>query len=137
MFLIVVVRAIRHDVGRAGENLGRGAEIVERAGHSAAIASSARLVVLEPGSTQLARGEELALQPITNLGRSGRNTIVLDDTYVSTDHAAIAYRDGTWWLTDKGSTNGTVVNERPITGDVALKPGDVIGVGRLRFRMAA
>lgn len=122
LFLLVVVRAIRHDIGRAGEGV--------------PTLTPARLVVLDPGQTRLASGQELALQPGTRIGRSGRNTIVLDDAYVSSEHAVIAYDRDRWHLTDRGSTNGTLVNERPVRGDVPLADGDVIGIGKIRLKLA-
>lgn len=123
LFLLFVVRAIRHDVGRAG---------VARPA-----AMSARLVVIEPGDTHLTSGEEIALQPETRLGRSGRNSVVLDDAHVSSEHALISLRDDRWWLTDRGSTNGTSVNDRSVRGEMPLSDGDVIAIGRIRLKVAA
>ncbi len=122
LFLLVVVAAIRRDVGHASAD-------------QAPIPSVGRLTVLEPGTTGLQRGAALALQHVTRLGRSGRNTIVLDDSYVSSEHAVIVYRDGRWWLTDHDSTNGTFVNDQPVDEEVALAPGDVVGIGAIRLRL--
>ncbi len=96
---------------------------------------AAKLVVVDPGDTSLLPGEALPLRPVTRLGRSEGNTIVLDGTYISAEHAAIIQRDGSWWLSDRGSTNGTVVNERPVNGEVGLTPGDVVGIGDVRLRI--
>jgi hypothetical protein len=100
-----------------------------------AVRPAARLVVIDPGDTSLVPGEALPLRSVTRLGRSEGNTIVLDGTYISAEHAAIIQRDGGWWLTDRGSTNGTVVNERPVSGEVGLAPGDVVGIGDVRLRI--
>jgi hypothetical protein len=124
LFLLVVVGAIRRDVGRASTE-------------DRPAARSAQVTVVHPGQTRLTPGASLALQPLTRLGRSGRNTIVLDDSYVSSEHAVIAYREGQWWLSDRNSTNGTFLNDRPVREEVALKPGDVIGIGEIRLRIAA
>lgn len=96
----------------------------------------ARLIVIDPGATSLTPGEALPLRPVTRLGRSEENTIVLDDTFISAEHAVIVQRDGTWWLSDRGSTNGTAVNEQPVHGEVGLTPGDVVGIGDVRLRIA-
>jgi hypothetical protein len=122
LFLLAVVTAIRRDVGRAS-------------GDQAPTRSVGRLTVLQPGTTGLERGAALALQHVTRLGRSGRNTIVLDDSYVSSEHAVIVYRDGRWWLRDHDSTNGTFVNDQPVDEEVALAPGDVVGIGAIRLRL--
>lgn len=96
---------------------------------------SAKLVVLDPGQTSLSSGESLALGAITTLGRSRNCTIVLDDTFVSSEHAMVAYRGGRWWLADRGSTNGTLLNGRPIQGEVGVQASDVIGIGDVQLRL--
>ena len=96
----------------------------------------ARLIVIDPGATSLTPGEALPLRPVTRLGRSEENTIVLDDTFISAEHAVIVQRDGTWWLSDRGSTNGTAVNEQPVQGEVGLTPGDIVAIGDVRLRIA-
>lgn len=97
----------------------------------------ARLVVLDSGSTSLAPGAALPLRPLTRLGRAPGNSIVLDATFVSAEHALIEQRDGRWWLTDRDSTNGTLLNDRPVRGQVPLAPGDVVGVGDVRLKLVA
>ena len=123
LFLFTVVLAIRGDVSRPAEPAGG--------------ASRARLIVLEPGRTGLEPGAELLLQPVTHLGRSGGNTIVLDDTYVSSEHARIEHRDGVWWLADQGSTNGTLLNDREVHDAAALESGDVIAIGQIRLKVSS
>jgi hypothetical protein len=116
----------------AGRELRRAAGIarVERP-----TGSLARLIVVDPGATSLTSGEALTLRPVTRLGRSDQSTILLDDTFVSNDHAVIVQRNGGWWLADCGSTNGTAVNERPVHGEVSLAPGDVVAIGDVRLRI--
>jgi pSer/pThr/pTyr-binding forkhead associated (FHA) protein len=70
------------------------------------------------------------------IGRSPENDIVLADPYqkISRRHCTIEYRQGAWWLVDKGSTNGTFLqrNNTQAAIDVRfertlpLKDGDVI-----------
>lgn len=96
----------------------------------------AHLIVVDPGATRLASGAVLPLRPITRLGRAADNTIVLDDTFISAEHAAIVQRDGAWWVSDRGSTNGTLVNERPVQGEAEVQPGDVVGIGDVRLKVA-
>ena len=113
---------------------------LRRLAHGATAAPHAvvrsRLIVIDPGATSLTPGETLPLRPVTRLGRSEENTIVLDDTFISAEHAVIVQRDGTWWLSDRGSTNGTALNEESIHGEVALTPGDVVAIGDVRLRIA-
>lgn len=127
LFLFLVVVSVRRELRRASSEPAVG-------GGSA---PSARLVVLDPGQTSLAAGAALPLRPVTRLGRSSGCTIVLDDTFVSGEHAVISFRDGGWWLADRGSTNGTVVNDAPVRGEVGLSLGDVIAVGKIRLKVAS
>lgn len=66
------------------------------------------------------------------VGRDPQSDVRFDaqrDLDVSTRHAAILRSDDHVAVRDLGSTNGTFVNGRRITGDVAVKGGDVIGFG--------
>jgi len=98
-------------------------------------ATPPRLIVVEPGATSLARGDAFPLRPITRLGRSAESTIVLDDTFVSGNHAVVVRRDGGWWITDQGSTNGTAVNDQPVRDEAGLQPGDIVAIGDVRLRL--
>ncbi|MCC6177832.1 MAG: FHA domain-containing protein [Chloroflexi bacterium] len=126
LFFVLAIVAMRREVRAVAAS----ADVRRRA-------VEPRLIVLEPGGTSLTPGESLVLRPLTRLGRSGQNTIVLDDAFISSEHAVIAHHDGGWWLQDQGSTNGTVVNDRPIRGEVSLAPGDVIALGDIRLKVAS
>lgn len=75
------------------------------------------------------------LLPLTSIGRSPTNTIVIDDDFASGEHALVALRNGQWWLEDRQSRNGTAINGVPITQPVIITDGDVIGVGNMQFRL--
>lgn len=65
-----------------------------------------------------------------SIGRALDNTICLDgDTNVSRYHALIEARDGGYWLSDLGSSNGTTLNDIPVGYERKLKDGDSISVG--------
>lgn len=71
------------------------------------------------------------------LGRSSSNAVVIDDPNASRIHAELVSREGQWWITDLGSTNGTLVNESAIK-EHRLSPGDRIKIGaaELEYRQA-
>jgi pSer/pThr/pTyr-binding forkhead associated (FHA) protein len=95
-----------------------------------------RLVLLEsPGEEGPDPGTSFALQPITSLGRSRRNTVPITDTYASAQHALLTWRHGQWWLEDRHSRNGTLLNDTPISGPTVISSGDIIGVGRVSFKL--
>ncbi|MBP8972703.1 MAG: FHA domain-containing protein [Anaerolineae bacterium] len=93
-----------------------------------------RLVVVGAGAAARL-GASYALLPLTTLGRAPTNTVVLDDTFCSQEHALVMRRDGQWWLEDRGSSNGTRLNGEPVREPVVLSSGDVIGMGRLELRV--
>jgi len=47
---------------------------------------------------------------VTKVGTAGNSDIVIDDGYMSTDHAVIMMSPDGWFLQDNNSTNGTYVN---------------------------
>ena len=80
-------------------------------------------------------GERFALQPITTLGRSSTNTISVNDDFASAKHAQIVRENGQWWLEDRNSRNGTRLNDDLIARRTVLADGDIIGIGRYKFRL--
>lgn len=80
-------------------------------------------------------GASFPLLPLTTLGRAATNTIVLNDTFCSQEHALVAQRAGQWWLEDRNSSNGTRLNGEPVVEPVVVSSGDVIGVGRIELKV--
>lgn len=70
------------------------------------------------------------------VGRRRSNDLCLLDTGISRDHARIDFQDGGYFITDLGSTNGTIVNGAKISSR-KLVPGDSIKLGAtwLEFRV--
>lgn len=66
------------------------------------------------------------------LGR-GDVEIHLEDPFASTRHARIAREGPVLVLEDLGSTNGTLLNEQPLTGPQPLHNGDRIRIGDSEF----
>lgn len=71
--------------------------------------------------------------PSTDIGRANTNTIALQNTTVSRQHAKIKLDKGEFMLFDLGSANGTFVNDAKVADPVALKDGDVVRFGELEF----
>ena len=80
-------------------------------------------------------GTGFELRPYTRIGRAPTNTVSIDDTYVSADHALLVLRDGRWWLEDQNSRNGTVLNGHAIAQPTIVMDGDIIEVGNRAFRL--
>jgi FHA domain len=87
-----------------------------------------RLRVLEPAGR---RGEVHVIDRELTVGRGAGCAIVLgDDTYVSQLHARLFQQNGEGYIEDLGSTNGTYVNGKPITGATRLRRGDHVQFGQ-------
>lgn len=63
-----------------------------------------------------------------SIGRDDSCDLPLRDTSVSRRHALIERIGDTWQITDCGSTNGVIINDKPVTSSL-LKPGDRIRIG--------
>ncbi|MFI4992910.1 MAG: FhaA domain-containing protein [Solirubrobacterales bacterium] len=63
------------------------------------------------------------------IGRSRACDVVLEDAGASRRHAEIRPHDEGWTLQDLGSTNGVLVNGRPVASLQPLRPGDRIEIG--------
>lgn len=76
---------------------------------------------------------------LTNVGRGAHNDIVLNDESVSDSHAKIQKREGTWFVVDQGSTNGTYVGGRRVQGEQRVEGAPDVRFGgiKMTFRPAA
>lgn len=68
---------------------------------------------------------------VITIGRDPNNDIVIaDDPHASRHHLQIIqHDDGRFTLKDFGSTNGTTVNGKRVTGEVPLDETDVVRIG--------
>jgi pSer/pThr/pTyr-binding forkhead associated (FHA) protein len=119
-FFFVVVRALWQDL---------------RSAVSSAASPLGRLVVLASPEGEPQVGTSIPLDAVTTLGRDINNTVVVDDGFVSSDHAMLAFRGRVWFLEDRGSTNGTFLNGQPVQGSVPMSYGDEIQLGGVRLRL--
>ncbi len=77
---------------------------------------------------------------INSFGRKAAdNDIAILDGYVSGKHGLIEVTDDGYFVTDIGSTNGTMLNDAKLSPNMrtALKPEDVIRLGSMEFRVEA
>ena len=94
-----------------------------------------RLTVISVEDVPLEVGTAFPLLPITTFGRAPTNTIQLPDSFSSGRHALLTLRTGRWWLEDAGSRNGTTLNGQLLEEPTVISAGDVIGVGRVEFKV--
>lgn len=68
---------------------------------------------------------------VITIGRSRDNCVIVEDEYAGRHHCQITQHDnGTFYLLDKNSTNGTFVNGRQIKGEVMLNQTDTVRIGK-------
>jgi pSer/pThr/pTyr-binding forkhead associated (FHA) protein len=95
------------------------------------------LTLIDASQSGLAVGTTFTLQPVTSVGRTPDNTVVLQDAFVSSHHARLVQTNGRWYLTDLDSTNGTFVNgARAGQAAEQIKDGDVLQFGRVKLRVS-
>ncbi len=124
-FVLVASFTLRTSLRPAGERRRRDARV-------------AALVVQIAAGTGIVPGTSFPLAGSTLIGRSPEAGVILGDASVSGEHALIERTSGGWRVSDLGSTNGTVVNGRPLDRrGVALRPGDLVGIGAVMLRFQA
>ena len=81
------------------------------------------------------RSESLSPGGVYTIGRDGAD-IPLQDAKVSRKHAEIGlYGPGAYMLRDLASTNGTLLNGKPVGDRAQLSNGDVVRVGDTVIRI--
>jgi hypothetical protein len=120
LFLFRIARALVGDLRAAAREPG---------------AELGRLVVVASPAGEPEGGTSLALDAIATIGRDVNNSVVVEDQFVSAEHAILTFRGRAWYLEDLESTNGTFVNGAPVEGVTPLGFGDVIQIGQVRLRL--
>lgn len=76
----------------------------------------------------------VAAKPV-RVGRCGDVTLRINRPTISSLHAEVFARDGTLWLRDLNSTNGSYVNGTPVIGEMRLERGDLVQFADVAFRV--
>ncbi|HET7501112.1 MAG TPA: FHA domain-containing protein [Kofleriaceae bacterium] len=92
----------------------------------------ARLVITQGNDS----GRTIEVRPgkTYTIGRGIDNDVVLTDIAVSRKHFDLRHDNGEWILADRGSGNGTLVNNRLEDVPFILASGDLIEIGNTGFR---
>lgn len=112
--------------------------------------ATARPAVAEPARRTSSRRTptELVLHPVEGaprtlqldgdrlvFGRADHVDEMLDDEYVSDEHAAIIKVEGEWRVRDLGSTNGTYLNGQKVIAPTSIAAGDQVQLGKTRLEV--
>jgi hypothetical protein len=137
-FLYMVVRSLRRDLRAAAHTNGSvppGPAGRSGAGNGRGVAAAMGLQVIDAGQTDLSLGACFPLRDPFLIGRAPINDIALDDDWISSQHVRLRQANGAWLAEDLGSTNGTRINGRAVVRAAPLRPGDVLDLGRVRFKV--
>lgn len=76
-------------------------------------------------------GTDHELEDSVSIGRDTKNDLILESAAVSREHAGVIFRDGRWYVEDRGSFNGTYLNgTRVVPGTpLPLRHADRISIG--------
>ena len=99
------------------------------------LSPAAWLELIDAGQTPLPPGQRYCLRDPLLIGRSARNDITLEDDWISAEHLRLRRSGGAWLAEDLGSTNGTRLNGRPLKGAARVRAGDVLDLGRVKFKL--
>jgi pSer/pThr/pTyr-binding forkhead associated (FHA) protein len=83
-------------------------------------------VVLHPPD---GKPRSVRLAASMTIGRGTECELLIDDIYASSQHARLFGKNGSWYVEDLGSTNGTFVNDQKLAAPAMVQPGDRIRVG--------
>jgi pSer/pThr/pTyr-binding forkhead associated (FHA) protein len=82
-------------------------------------------------------GSTFMLGETTEAGRDPSRAVFLDDITVSRQHATFEHRaDGSWFVRDEGSLNGTYVNGEQVE-ETKLAEGDEVQIGKFKLTFFA
>ena len=70
---------------------------------------------------------------VTSIGRAEENDIVIADDSVSSSHATILLKAGSWYVVDLRSANGTFVDGYRVAGERMLSAGSLLTVGQVKM----
>jgi len=140
IFVFTVVGVIRRDLfsGVRSKSIvasprGLGAVIPQGSPAKVKRGKAARQLVVTAGQlagTRITLGET----PIT-IGRAEDSTLVITDDFASARHARLVPRDGTWFVEDLGSTNGTYLDRGKVSGPTPVPLGVPIRIGRTSLEL--
>ena len=138
-FVFRAIRAVTLEVtGRSAARRGGAAQTTQF--RQPAKSSKGRARGKSP-SVLVVRGEDgrklssHPLQETVQIGRAEACHVRIDDRYASQFHARLYPRNGSWYVEDLGSTNGTYLNQRRLTGSTEVHAGDVVRIGKTTLEL--
>ena len=73
--------------------------------------------------------------PNITVGRDDSCEFLVSDDTVSSHHARLSFHHQQWWVEDLNSTNGTSLNNDPVTLPTVIISGDELRVGKISIQL--
>lgn len=73
--------------------------------------------------------------PVITVGRDQSCEYIVSDEAVSSHHARLSFHHKQWWVEDLNSTNGSFLNNDPITVPTVIISGDELRVGKISIQL--
>jgi len=126
-FLLRVIKMVSLDLKKP-----KPSALLEQTNSDSVSHYQGKLLVVDNGHIKLAQ-TSFILSEAVSIGRNEHNEIMIDDAFVSYEHATINRNKQGYWLTDLNSTNKTYLNNQPLIKGTLLKNGDLIKIGAVTF----
>jgi FHA domain-containing protein len=114
-----VVRGLTAEPVPSGRRARKGGEVTPRP-------TGPTAVVVHPPE---GKARTVPLSASMTIGRAPECELLINDTYASSQHARLFGKNGTWYVEDLGSTNGTFVNDQRLAAPAMVQQGDKIRIG--------
>jgi FHA domain len=140
-FVFRAIRAVAHEVSGRGAGVrtvgtGDTRQLRQPATKAARGRSKGK-----PPTNVVVKGEDgrklssLPLREVVQIGRADACHVRIDDRYASQFHARLYPKDGSWYVEDLGSTNGTYLNRHRLSGSTEVHAGDVVRIGKTTIEL--
>jgi pSer/pThr/pTyr-binding forkhead associated (FHA) protein len=70
------------------------------------------------------------------VGRDPISDCHLIDKTISARHTRLVYHHNQWWVEDLHSTNGTFLNQEPVTESIVITSGDQLRCGQVKLNVS-
>lgn len=118
------IRDIYSDDGGYSKSKERTSEPIQRKGNTKTQAA----LISGSGETFLLCGSRITV------GRSRNSDIKLDERSVSRTHALLVKKQNKWYISDSGSTYGTLIGKNEVIEPVRIKDGDIISFSNVKMK---
>jgi cbb3-type cytochrome oxidase subunit 3 len=136
LFLMQVVIAIYRDLKKTS---------AAGAAYAGQASPKGQLVVVDSGPSHIMPGTSYLLTSPATIGRNPASTIQILENFISNNHSRMWFSNGTWYIQDAGSTNGTYLikadevrggeNELPAREALPVRFGDKVKIGYIFFQL--